>query len=281
MSYEPTLTVLTDNNPMPRVLVAFSSFAPGTTTVNVWRTSGTRQYLVRGGVGLAVAGGAGLVDLEAPAVPSTYFAEMFASDGSTLGFTGATTTVPVLANTWVHNPFQPTRGVAVTVAAATAAQIAGQVAAAIYYPAGRRAGVAVTGQRAGIPAAKVVVRVDSNLDSDAIDAMFGPTNGELGLPPFVCIRFSSAIVGNIRLPQPLFLVVPTPTQTPINLIAGGQRNEWDLTGAEVDPPAAALAETILSRADIDAYFTSRANSDGSYSSRLARDTDYNLAGFGS
>lgn len=279
MAYEPTLTAQPDSTPMPRVTVTFTSFATGTTSVNIWRQAGGRQMAVRGGIGLPVAGAVALVDVEAPGIVCSYFAEMFDSDGSSLGSTGSAQITPTLPDTWVHNPFAPASGTTVRVARATGQSVAGQIPVTTYYPTGRRAGVAVSGQRRGIGAPQVVVYADTIAQSDALDDMLGPVDGDLGLPPFLCIRFSSAIVGNIRLPQPLFLAVPAPAQTPINLAAGGTRIAWDISGAEIDPPAAALAQALLRREDVAAFYPTRAAFAAAYASRLAAATDYNLAGY--
>lgn len=279
MAYEPTLTAQTSSNPMPRVTVLFTSLPAGVATVIVWRSTGGRSTAVRGGYQVPVAGPLGLVDVEAPAVPCTYFAQLFDSGGNSLGFTGTSVITPTMPDTWIHNPFNPAGATRVRVAAATGATVAGQNPLQVYYPAGRRAGVAIAGARRGIANANVVVYGDTIAQSDALDAMFGTSDGDLGLPPFVCVRFSSAIVSRIRLPQPLFLAVPAPTQTPVNLLAGGTRIGWDISGAEVDPPAAALAQALLRRKDINAYFATRAAFNASYATRFAANTDYNLAGF--
>lgn len=279
MAYAPTLTAQMTATPMPHVTIQFASFAAGTASITVLRQAGGRQMPVRGGYQLAVAGAAGLVDIEAPAVACAYSAEMFDTDGDSLGFTDSTTITPVLPDTWLHNPFDPAAGIAVRVAAATGATVQGQNPVDVYYPVGRRAGVAVGGPRRGLANAAVVVYPASIADADALDSMFGPVNGDLGLPPFLCVRFSTAIVARIRLPQPLFLAVPAPTQTPVNLIAGGHRIGWDISGPEIDPPAAALSQALLRREDINAYYPTRAAFNAAYASRLDANTDYNLAGY--
>lgn len=279
MTYEPTLTATVLPTGQPGVTVTFASFAPGTTAINVIRQSGGRSMFVRGGVQLTVAGAAGLLDPEAPAKPCSYLAEMLDAAGNTIAFTGLTAYTPTFAQSWVHNPFDPAHGVAVRIAAATGSSVSGQIPVATYYPIGRQAGVAVTGPRRGVGAAQVAIYADTIAQSDALDAMFGQVSGELGLPPFLCVRFSTALAARIRLPQPLFLAVPAPTQTPINLIGGGTRIGWDLSGAEVDPPAAALAQPLLRRKDVNARYATRAAFNAAYATRLAANTDYNLAGY--
>ncbi|WP_223690134.1 hypothetical protein [Leifsonia poae] len=104
MAYAPTLIVSTDAAPCPRAEVLFTSFAAGTSSVDVYRLAADREYLVRGAVKAAVAGALSRIDFEIPfGVPVQYRAEMFDAAGLSLGFTDTATVTVDVRDTWVHN----------------------------------------------------------------------------------------------------------------------------------------------------------------------------------
>jgi hypothetical protein len=278
VTYEPTLTPFTPYLGAPGVSVIFSALDPNTASLNVWRQAGGRTMPVRGGANAPASTAFGVFDADAPfGIPSAYWAEMFDVDGVSLGITGTTSIQIDSTITWVANPLAPHGATTVRTAAGTGQQVAGQNDVTVYYPVGRRAGVAVTGPRRGLASVPLRFYADTTPVSDALDAMFGTIDGNLGLPPIVCVRLASGMAP--RLPSPLYVAVPAPTQTPVNAVAGGTVVEWDLTGPEVDPPTPELAPAVLSRADLDTYYTTRATRDTAYASRLAMDTDYSLAGY--
>lgn len=278
MTYEPTLAPFTPYLGAPGVSVKFTALASGTASLNVWRAAGGRTMPVRGGANAPASTAFGVFDAEAPfGIPASYWAEMFDVDGVSLGITGTTSIQIDSSVTWIGNPLAPHGATKVRTGAGTGAQVAGQNDVTVYYPAGRRAGVAVTGPRRGIPSVPLRFYADIEATSTAIDSMFGSVDGNLGLPPILCVRLASGMAS--RLPRPLFVAVPAPTATPVNAVAGGTVVEWDLSGPEVDPPTPELAPAVLSRADLDTYYLSRTARDTAYASRLAMDTDYRLAGY--
>lgn len=278
MTYEPTLAPFTPYLGAPGVSVIFNTLADGTATLDVWRAAGGRTMPVRGGSGAAVSTSFGVFDPEAPfGISASYWAEMFDVDGVSLGITGTTAIQIDSTVTWIGNPLAPHGATTVRTGAGTGATVAGQNDVAVYYPVGRRAGVAVTGPRRGIASVPLRFYADTAATSDSIDSMFGSLDGNLGLPPILCVRLASGMAS--RLPRPLFVAVPAPTQTPVNAVAGGTVVEWDLSGPEIDPPTPELAPAVLSHADLDTYYPTRASRDTAYASRLAMDTDYSLAGY--
>jgi hypothetical protein len=278
VTYEPTLAPFTPYLGAPGVAVKFTALEPGCASINVWRAAGGRTMPVRGGAGAPASTAFGVFDADAPfGIPSAYWAEMFDIDGVSLGITGTTTIQIDSKVTWIANPLAPHGATKVRTGAGTGQQVVGQNDVTVYYPVGRRAGVAVTGPRRGLASVPLRFYADTPATSDAIDAMFGSIDGNLGLPPIVCVRLASGMAA--RLPRPLYVAVPAPTATPVNAVAGGTVVEWDLTGPEVDPPTPELAPAVLSRADLDTYYPTRNDRDTAYASRLAMDTDYSLAGY--
>jgi hypothetical protein len=277
--YAPSLTGYIDRNPCARVRVAFNSLPPNCVSITVWRQATGRQLPVRGGINLAVAVGVALIDPEAPSgVPALYVAQMFDIDGVFIGTTGTAQITLRSPDTWVQNPFDPSGAITCRVGIDTGRTVTLGATLSAVYPAGRRAGIGIGGQRFGIPNVPVHLYGDTIEQAEALDDMFGTRNGDLGLPPFLVVRFSAKLAKRLMLPQPLILGVSAPTRTLINAAGGGQKPGWDVSGPELDPPAAALAEAIYSRDDMDAGFVSRDARDSAYTSRLAMDTDYNRAG---
>lgn len=278
-TYAPTLTGHIDPNPTPRVDVIFTHLDPGAVTITVYRQATQRQMPVRGGINLAVAGGAAVVDLDAPSgVPLIYVAQMFDIDGIFIGTTGTAQITLAAPDTWVQNPFNPAGATTVRVGIDTGQQVTAGVTLTAVYPTGRRSGIGIGGQRYGIPNVPLKLYADTVEQSQALDAMFGTVNGDLGLPPFLVVRFSAKLARRLQLPQPLIVGVPAPTRTLINAAGGGTVVGWDVSGPELDPPAPGLAQAVYSRDDMDAAFATRNLRDAAYLSRLAMDTDYNHSG---
>lgn len=277
--YPPALTAYVDAFPTPRVRIIFTSLDPNCVTVTIYRQATARMMPVRGGINLPVAGGVGVVDLEVPfGVPCVYIAQMFDVDGVFIGTTGTGQITVPCPDTWVQNPFNPAGAIRCRVGIDTGQTVQAGVTLTPVYPSGRRSGIGIGGQRYGIPNVPITLYTDTLSDAVALDGMFGSVNGDLGLPPFLVIRLAGPIAARIQLPAPLIIGVSQPTRTLINAAAGGAKTAWNVSGPELDPPAASLAQAVYSRNDMDAAFATRNSRDVTYLTRLAMDTDYRYAG---
>jgi len=258
------------------VEVLFSSFAAGTTAVDVYRLAGDREYLVRGAVKAVVAGALSRIDFEIPfGVPVQYRAEMFDSGGLSLGFTDTASVQVDVAETWVHNPLDPQGATTVAFRANAARELQRPTEGSVVYPDGRIVGVVVSGQRRGIQDAVLDVIVDSIVQADALQAMFGTYGSRT--TPVVCFRIGAA--DRVRLPRPFFAGILTLSEQDQNYAIGtGEKIAFGMTGSEVSPPTPALVVPLLTRADLNAAFTTRAAFNAYYLTRLAANRDYAKAG---
>lgn len=275
MAYEPTLTVYTDANPMPRVEVLFPALDPDAAFVTVYRMAEGREYKVRGAVKAPTVGTLTRIDSEVPfGIPVTYRAEMFDSSQNSLGFTGATSGTVDSTDTWVHNPLDPSGGVRVTFLSSAAKDLSRPVEGSTFYPLGRRVGVVISGQRRGLSGVVLDCLTDSISDANKFAALVGSYSTTT--VPVMCFRVGSN--STMRIPRVFFVSVLDPREREIDLHSGGSAIEWGLMGDEVSPPAAGIIIPLLTRADINAYYATNAALAADNLTRLDVNRRYDLAG---
>jgi len=276
MAYAPTLNLFTDAAPMPRAEVLFTSFAAGTTAVDVYRLAAGREYLVRGGVKAPVAGALSIIDFDIPfGVQVQYRAEMFDASRLSLGFTDSTVVTMDVQETWVHNPLDPQGATTVAFRSNAARDLQRPTEGEVVWPEGRTVGVVVSGQRRGIQDATLDVIVDSIEQADLLQAMFGSYGTRT--TPVICFRIGSD--DRVRLPRPLFAGILSFSEQDQNYAIGtGEKIAYAITGSEVSPPTPALLVPLLTRADLNAAFPTRAALNAFFLTRLDANRAYQLAG---
>lgn len=305
MAYAPTLTTYLDAAPCPRVEVFFDAFAPGTATVTVYRSAGRREHEVRGAIRVKTVGTLTRIDFECPFnMRVSYRAEMFDAVGSSLGFTDAAVLDEVVAgmspeddllpdddlllgevtvgvglmsaDSWMHNPLDPQGAVKVVATPNAAATISRPVSGTISRPLGRHVGVMLSQGRSGVVGFNYDVYVDDLASADKLQDMLGDYTRDL--PPVLCLRTGGG-ESVMRIPQPLFLGVMDIVEEDINVKWGGSVLTQRITGDEVAPPAPGIFIPLLTRADIDAYFSTRSAIDAAHLRRTDIDRRYDLAGY--
>jgi hypothetical protein len=277
--FEPELTVFLDANPKPRAEVRFLSFAAGTRTVTVRRSTGVRVMDVRGAVDVATAGSLSRIDLEvSPGVRMDYWAEMFDASGGSLGLTGVSSVTFYDTATWVFNPLDPAGAVRVAFRDNAARSIDRPTNADVVFPLGRRVGVVVGSDRSGIRDVVLDVVTDTLEDADKFAALLGGYTSRT--VPVLC--FSIGASDRIRLPRPFFVgVAGSASEEDVNFIYGGTTIAHTVKGSEVDPPSPGIFVPLLTRADVNAYYSSRGAANADNPSRGAFNRRYDLAGFAS
>ncbi|WP_022886356.1 hypothetical protein [Glaciibacter superstes] len=275
MAYAPVITPSVDAAPCPRAEVLFSSFAAGTTFVTAYRLGGGREYRMRGAVNTPVAGALTRIDFEVPfGLEVSYRAEMFNSAGSSLGYTDATSVTLNVNETWLHNPLDPQGAVRVRMASDAARSISRPVPGSVLYPRGRRVGIVVSEPRQGIQGIALDCYTLTDDDTDRFADMVGTyTSNSV---PVLCVRVGADM--KMRVPRPLFASVLDPREEAINLHIGGESMKWSMSGDEVSPPTPALFIPLLTRADINAYYSTRSAVKADNLTRLAVNRRYDLAG---
>lgn len=269
------ITLLTNVTAAPFVEVFIDDLIPEAASLTVYRLAAGREFLMRGAVRAPTAGAFTRIDFEIPFnVPVTYRAELFDAAGVSLGFTDSATTTLLCADTWMHNPLNPGGGVKVSLGSETASVIRRPTPGTVSRPLGRRVGVLLSEPRSGVVGLQLDVRTTSDTDADAVQAMCG----DQGMPPVVCIRLGSRD-GVMRVPQPLFLSVLDAAEVDIT-------HQWDtageishsLEGDEVDPPIPGLFIPLLTRADLNAFYSSRSALNAGGLMRLDLNRKYDVAG---
>jgi hypothetical protein len=280
MAYEPTLTVYTDANPMPRLEVLFSSFDPDTEFVTVYRFAGGREFKVRGAVMAPTVGSLTRIDSEVPfGVPASYRAEMFDGSGQSLGFTGTDEVTVDVNETWVHNPIDPAGGVRVILSNSAARELSRPVDGEVFYPQGRHVAVVISGQRRGYQGVVLDCVTTTSEEADKFADLVGTY--ATTTVPVLCFRFSADSV--VRLPRPLYVAVfdpreRAPQENGWSERYGSDAVEWGVIGDEASPPAAGIVIPLLTRADINAYYATNADIASDNLTRLDVNRRYDLAG---
>ncbi len=136
---------------MPSVQIVVSDVKPGTVAVDVYRIADGRTTLVRGGIHKSAIGGTTLVDWEAPfGVPIQYRAEQFDSTDTSLGYTETSSTTLDVADTWIHQPLNPSLAVSPLRLMKTATDIARATPGELVYVQGAEFATRIGGQRRGL-----------------------------------------------------------------------------------------------------------------------------------
>lgn len=271
MAYAPTLTPTIDSNPCPRVLVAFTSLAAGTQTINIYRTAEGRRFKVRGGVNLYAVGGVSVMDFECPfQVAASYQAEQFNTAGVSLGFTDAATITLNVTETWIHQPLSPALAVNAKIMMDSANNFSRPTPGGTNWPEGATVGTLIGGQRRGLTQTPLHLKFASTTDLDKFTSMLGGYTSNF--PAVLCVRTPGPAP---RIPRLLFASFLDARE-----VIGGINRVLTVQATidEVAPPAPGLIIPTLRREDLDVAYATRGAGDAAYATRGARDADYTKAG---
>jgi hypothetical protein len=272
--YGPDLTAVAAMAPVPHVELVFTGLDPAAVTATVYRIADGRTTRVRGLIDVDASGGFGGIDTEAPTygVPVSYRAQLFAADGSDLGFTESSTTAVEFYQAVIHQPLDPRRAAVVDLRPEFAQTIQRSRMGDIVYPLGRPRGVWVSTGSKGITGLDLTVVTDTLEQADALLSVWG--KGDDVQIPVICLRVDPVL----RLPMPLFAAVPEPVEQRPNPYAAENTIDWPLKGDEVDPPAEAIVQALLTYADLEAVFPDYDSLEAAYLTYLDMETDFDLAG---
>lgn len=255
----------------PRALVTFTDILPTADRITIYRTADARTEEVRGGVDLSAESPFAMDYEVAPGVTNSWRAQMFAADGTDLGFTGEVTLeVPGNEGMWLQQPLAPETAIRVRVSIESGETIRKPSPGDIIYPEGANVGRMIGGQRRGISGMSLTLFAEYN-DLGRIDDMLGGPGADY--PSVLLLRTPPPW----RLPRVFFMAVPNPEEFRAGMYA---LSGFKMTATEVAPPYPGLIQALLRRKDIDAAYATRAARAAAYATRLARDSDYSLAGFG-
>jgi hypothetical protein len=270
--------------PRLRFVPAGNGFPPGVDVViqnlggadsaTLFRFAGGRQFEVRSAVRVPVAGALSRLDWEAPAGLVTYRAQLFSASGVSLGFTASASIEVELDRCWVHNPLDPTGAVAVMLQDNSARSLSRPVQGETFFPLGRRAGVVVSGVRSGLRGVTLDMVTDTVADANRVRELVGSYSRTT--VPVLCLRLASS--DRVRIPSPFFGSALDIVEVDMNYNIGGTQIAHQWESDEVSPPAPSLLVPLLSRADLDAAYSTRAARDADNASRLILDRRFDLIG---
>lgn len=253
----------------PRALVTFTDILAGAATIIMYRTAEGRTEEVRGGTDLSAATPFAMDYEVAIGVLNTWRAQMFAADGTDLGFTGQVSVdVPASAGTWLQQPLDPASAIRVRLSIDTGASMRKPTDAELTYAEGAKVGTLIGSQRQGIRGMKVKLFAEL-ADLPKIDAMFGGYTEDF--PSVLLLRTPPPL----RIPRVFFMGIPDPEEFRHGIYA---LSGFTMTVDEVAAPYAGLVQSVLRRDDIDVAYATRAARAAAYATRQQRDQDYSLAG---
>lgn len=269
------ITLLTDVTAAPFVEVFIDDLIPEAASLTVYRLAAGREFQMRGAVRAPTAGAFTRIDFEIPFnIPVTYRAELFDAAGESLGFTDSATITLICADTWMHNPLNPSGGVKVNLLNTAVRKLSRPVPSEVSYPLGRRVGVILAEPRRGLSGAVFDVLALSNADADKVQDLIGSYSRSL--VPVICVRVGS---GNpMRVPMPLFLGVGDIPEEDVSVRYGGEATAHRIEGDEVDPPIPGLFVPLLRAMDINVSYPTASALNSSYLLALDVNRDYSLAG---
>jgi hypothetical protein len=250
---------------------------PDTHHLRMWRFSDDRQWLVRGGVDIAP--GVAALDWECPfQTQALYRAELFAADGTSIGWTESSTVTLDVNDVWVHNPLVPTTAVALGEFAlldGTASRNVRPTVGQVVYGEDDVVGRWIGTRRRGVTDMPFGLAVESVEDADALQAMLGDhLVRRLGV---LCIRTPPPV----RIPRTLFAAVQEPDERDVNVRWGGSRTDLVFTATEVKPPFEGITTPLLTYDDLDAAFATYTERDAAFATYTEMDRAYEYAGLAS
>ncbi|WP_353809164.1 hypothetical protein [Agromyces sp. SYSU T00194] len=270
----PTLTQFTSGFPWVEVFLGSGDVDASTVTLRYYRYSEGRIWLLRGGVD--VAPDVAVLDFGCPpGVQATYRAEQFDVAGVSLGFTDSASTTLNVSGTWVHNPLDPSNGVAVELDMDTSYEHVRPTPGDLVHPEGaglpRRIGV----PRHGVEDLPIVLNLDDQATYEAFDALLGSyATQQIGI---LCLRTSEPVLW----PRTFYISSPQFRARDNTYRYGGQWMQFVASVTEVEPPYPGLSTPLLTTDDLDAAYDDTDLRDAAYSTTTEMDRDYSLAGLAS
>ncbi|NQX36247.1 hypothetical protein [Herbiconiux sp. VKM Ac-2851] len=266
-----TVEVFSTPGELPFALLVVDE--PAAATLRIDQTSEGRTRPVRGAIGIEP--GTPVPTYEIPFnVPVSYRAELFATDGTTLGFTTPVEVTLLCEETWVHQPLDPSRAATVDLDEQTAEQIERPTPGELRWAENASLPRRIGKRRRGIVEMPLVMETHTEEQATALSSTLGDGEGN-ALPSVLCIRTPGP---EPRIPRLLFAAIDVLTEVGVNVSRGGRLIRWTTSVTEALPAAPGLNASTLSYDDIDAAYVDYDAADDAYASYDSRDTDYSLAG---
>lgn len=266
----PELNVDTTGNPRVEVFFDPVDLPVEASTLRVYRLSDDREWLVRGGVDVAV--GTAVLDYEVPfQTVSMYRAEMFDVSGVSLGFTDAGTVTLDYTGTVVHQPLSPVlRWASVKLLEGSGSALTRPTPGQTTWAEGDVVGTWIGSRRQGLRGTQVSVLAEGD-EADKFQSIFGDyETQQLGI---VCIRTSDAI----RWPRTFFARGDF-AEADLDVKHGGSAVALTATVEEVKPPFPGVTTPLLTYSDWSAAFGLYSGQSAAFASYTDVSRAYEYAG---
>jgi hypothetical protein len=273
-----TLTTATDA-PCPRIAVTITGLTTGTdNTVTLWRTADGERNPVRGTKGLTVNGSTAVTDYEAP-LGRTVSYDLEVTAGPDTGSTTPTATATLTPPTdvggrptwWVQDPLVPGSAIPLAVSrgdssipyltAAAVKSLEYDSSVSIIPVLGTDKPVAIGGQRlaaAGVDfslftnTAQATTDLRDLLQQAAVLLVRPPNTGREG-----------------GVPGLFYTAVPKAVEQPVTVAFGGTLTKWQLTGATVAAPTAAILVPVWTYGAVAGVWADYQSAQTAYSGNAA------------
>lgn len=233
----PTLTGFSDMAPSPRVRVSFAAaeLSASVATVSVVQISSAGEFPVRGATGINAAGGAVVIDYEAPlGVPVSYRAEQFDAAGVSLGLTASASVQLNISpgDVIVQDFLAPKKAVRVDAHSSFGGEVRTSRTATRYRAGGNT--LVLMGEVGLAEQVPLTVNTRTLAAADTLESVLAEGT--------VLIR---SMPGVLRIPQLLYCAIPEVSQVPMDVQWGGEWVRWDLVGDEVSRPTMSVVEPVF------------------------------------
>ena len=266
------LTPFTDMNPVPRVLVdvPVSEFPAGSVTVSLQSTVDGRTIDVRGGQRKPASSPLIVLDPEPGfMVPTSYTLFGFDAAGKVVGSRPVGSVTVLFSGTVIQQPLDPRLSAQVELLRGTASELSRSTPGGAVYPQGRvLPGMVGLGPRRGLQGIPLLLDTLTDDAAVALDATLG-TYDTPQLPVWL-VR----TVPDGHLPRRLFCHVPELVKHDTFLGLTPGRARFSTVVTEIKPPAAGIAATGLTYADVAVFFSTYSALGAAYAtySDIKRDT---------
>lgn len=239
-------TPYTDDAPAARVVVNLTAVPAGTVKAQLHRRYDDVDSIVPGADGIQATSGFVRTDYYAPlGVPVTYQAELFDTNGASLGFSpSATTTLDVPdSSAWLSSPTDPSLVVRVEMDDEAGSSLTRDIVSTVHQIGGRK--ILIAEDDYGLTNVPMSFWVDDLDDARTVDAI---VRDGLGLMVF-------RVAPPMEIPRIMY-AIGIPSRQEVNLPAGVEDTYFDLTVEEGSSPSTVILVAVLTYGRYTSNFAS-------------------------
>jgi hypothetical protein len=166
-----------------------------------------------------------VVDHEVPLGYSvSYVAELFDSDGKSLGFTDATSVVVDVDGVFIHHPLEPSLWLKYAPLQGAFSEVHASTTGSLFRPEGQPLPRWIGGTGSGVQGISLDGMTESFTDAEMLKSMFGTY--DTPRVPILCV----CAPPRFFIQPTLFLHIPEHAYQPVDAPTGGETILWSMTG---------------------------------------------------